>query len=136
MTTEKQTVTKFYTNCLTVQEGATPTDALNNLLADSFQSINAKERKDKNMLIGQISMFWKVMPDMKWEIQEMIQEGNKVVVRSLFSASPVGPFMGVETDGTKQFRTMAIDIHTVIDGKITEVYHCEEWLTAIAQLKA
>ena len=132
----KDIVKTFYTECLTVNNNTNTNEVLEKLLADNFQSHNAKESKSKAQLIGQIAGFWKLMPDMKWEIQEMIQEGNQVVVRTLFSASPNGNFMGMDLDGTKSFKTMAIDIHTVINNQITTVYHCEEWTTAIAQLKS
>ena len=136
MTKEKEVVSIFYNECLTVNEKTNINEVLTKLLADDFQSRNAKETKGKAQMIGQIGGFWKLMPDMKWEIQEMIQEGNKVVVRSEFSASPKGEFMGMNLDGTKKFKTMAIDIHTVENGQIITVYHCEEWATAIAQLKS
>lgn len=131
----KDIVKPFYTECLTVNNHTSAAEVLDKLLADDFQSHNAKESKGKAQLIGQIGGFWKMMPDMKWEIQEMIEEGNKVVVRTLFSASPKGNFMGIELDGSKTFKTMAIDIHTLENGQIKTVYHCEEWTTAIAQLK-
>ena len=57
----------------------------------------------------------------------MLQEGNKVIVRSLASGTPNGNFMGVQADGTKSFKTMTIDIHTVQNGQIAEVYHIEDW---------
>ncbi len=136
MTKEKEVVSIFYNECLTVNEKTNINEVLTKLFADDFQSRNAKETKGKAQMIGQIGGFWKLMPDMKWEIQEMIQEGNKVVVRSEFSASPKGEFMGMNLDGTKKFKTMAIDIHTVENGQIITVYHCEEWTTAIAQLKS
>jgi predicted ester cyclase len=131
----KEVVRAFYTECLTV--GGTPnlTERLSQLLADDFESRNAAETKNKQVLIAQINGFWKLMPDMKWEIQDMVQEGNKVVVRSLFSASPKGNFMGMELDGSKSFQTMAMDMHTVEGGQIQQVYHVEEWSTAITQLK-
>ncbi len=132
----KKMVATLYNECLTVNETTNTSELLDNLFADDFQSINAKETKGKPQLIGQIAGFWKMMPDMKWEIKDMIQEGNQVVVRSEFSASPNGNFMGMELDGTKSFKTMAIDIHTIENGKIKTVYHIEEWTTAIAQLKA
>jgi predicted ester cyclase len=59
-----------------------------------------------------------------------------VIVRSIFSGSPKGEFMGLTLDGTKSFSTISIDIHTVENGQIKAVYHVEEWSTAIAQLKA
>lgn len=128
-------VISFYEKCLTVIEGNDPTVFLNEILADDFKSKNAAGEKTKQALIAQIAMFWKIMPDMKWEIQEIIHEGNQIVVRSLFGASPTGNFKGVPCDGSKKFTTMAIDIHTVENGKIKQVYHCEEWETAIEQLK-
>jgi predicted ester cyclase len=131
----KEIVRPFYTKCLTVNNQVNPDEILENLLAIDFQSHNAKETKGKAQLLGQIAGFRKMMPDMIWDIQDMIQEGNKVVVRSMFSGSPKGNFMGLELDGTKLFKTMAIDIHTVENGQIKSVYHCEEWTTAIAQLK-
>lgn len=131
----KELVKSFYTKCLTVNSETNVAEFMGNLLADNFQSENAKEIKNKQQLIGQIQYFWKLMPDMKWEPQDITREGNCVVVRSMFSASPKGEFMGMQLDGTKKFRTMAIDMHTVENGKIAKVYHVEEWATAIAQLK-
>lgn len=131
----KEVVRPFYTKCLTVNNEVNPGEILDNLLANDFQSHNTKETKGKAQLMGQIIGFWKMIPDLKWDIQEMIQEDNKVVVRCIFSGSPKGSFMGMELDGTKSFKTMSIDIHTVENGQIKSVYHCEEWTTAISQLK-
>lgn len=132
----KETVRAFYEECLTVGGTEQLSERLNQLLADDFESRNAAESKGKQTLIAQINGFWKLMPDMKWEIQDMVQEGDRVVVRSVFSASPRGNFMGMELDGSKSFRTMAMDMHTVENGQIKTVYHVEEWSTAIAQLKS
>jgi predicted ester cyclase len=132
----KEIVAPFYNECLTVNATVNLQERLAQLLADDFQSINAAGTKDKATLSKQIEGFWKLLPNLKWEIQEMIQEGNQVVVRSVFSASPKGNFMGQECDGSKSFKTMSIDIHTVENGQIKSVYHCEEWGTAMAQLKS
>ena len=43
--------------------------------------------------------------------------------------------MGLPTDGSKAFSIMTIDIHTVENGKISKVYHLEDWGTAMKQLK-
>jgi len=136
MDTLKKIVATFYNGCLTVNEKTNTNEVLEKLLADDFQSINAKETKGKAQLIGQVAGFWKLMPDMKWEIKDMVQEGNQVVVRSEFSASPKGNFMGMELDGSKTFKTMAMDMHTIENGRIKTVYHLEDWTTAIQQLKS
>ncbi len=131
----KEIVKSFYTDCLTVNDHTDVASVMEKLLADDFQSVNAKETKGKAALTGQIQFFWKLIPDLKWEPQEILQDGNNVVVRSTFSGSPKGEFMGLSLDGSKSFSTMSIDIHTVENGQIKSVYHVEEWPTAIAQLK-
>ncbi len=131
----KTTVKAFYTDCLTVNNHTDVAKVMGNLLADDFQSINAKETKGKAQLIGQIQFFWKLVPDLKWEPQEILQDGNRVIVRSTFSGTPKGDFMGLPTDGSKSFKAMSIDIHTVENGKVKTVYHLEEWPTVMAQLK-
>ena len=132
----KALVASFYSEALTASAQGDPSAVLGRILADDFQSINAKETKGKAALTGQIQFFWKLIPDLAWTPQEMLQDGDRVIVRSLFSGSPKGDFMGMTLDGTRRFETMSIDIHTVKDGRITTVYHIEEWATAIAQLKA
>lgn len=131
----KNVVLPFYTKCLTVNPGTNVADEMGKILADDFQSLNTKETKGKAQLIGQIQFFWKLVPDLKWEPQEVLQEGNKVIVRSLASGTPNGDFMGLPTNGTKSFSMMSIDIHTVENGQIKTVHHIEEWGTAMAQLK-
>jgi steroid delta-isomerase-like uncharacterized protein len=132
----KEIVLPFYTQCLTVNTRTDVTMTMDQLLASDFKSINAAEIKTKAQLIGQIQFFWKLVPDLKWEVQEILQDGNRVIVRSLASGTPNGNFMGLPLTGDKTFKIMSIDIHTVENNKITEVYHLEEWTTAIQQLKA
>jgi steroid delta-isomerase-like uncharacterized protein len=131
----KEVVRPFYTDCLTVNTRVDVAASMNKLLADDFQSMSGSESKSKAQLIGQIQFFWKMIPDLKWEVQEMLQDGNKVVVRSLASGSPKGDFMGLPTDGSKSFKVMTIDIHTVEGGRVKQVHHIEEWATAMKQLK-
>ena len=131
----KEIVTPFYTRCLTVNKDTNVPELMEQLLSDDFKSINSVEIKSKAQLTGQVQFFWKLIPDLKWEIQEMLQDGNRVIVRSLASGSPIGDFKGVPTDGSKSFNIMTIDIHTVENGKIIQVYHLEDWPAAMNQLK-
>lgn len=132
----KEVVRPFYADCLTVNDHTDVPAVMNALLADDFKSMGSMDVKDKAMFVGQVPFLWKIMPDLKWDVQEMIQEGNKVVVRSIASGSPKGDFMGMTFDGTKSFKIMTIDIHTVEGNQITQVYHLEDWATAIKQLKS
>ena len=131
----KETVRSFYTDCLTVNDRTNAAEVMGRLLADDFQSIGSVESKGKEALIGQITFFWKLVPDLKWEPQEMLQEKNRVIVRSKASGTPNGDFMGTPTDGSKSFRIMTIDIHTMEGDQIKQVYHLEDWGTAMKQLK-
>ncbi|MBS1510256.1 MAG: ester cyclase [Bacteroidetes bacterium] len=126
----------FYRKALTVNTETTPAAVLSEVLADDFISCGSVESKGKTQLIGQVAFFWELIPDLKWEPQDIANDGNKYVVRSLVSGTPHGDFMGTPADGTKSFKIMAIDFHTVIDGKLTAVHHLEDWSTAMKQLKS
>lgn len=126
----------FYRKALTVNTETTPTQVLNEILADSFTSQGSVESKGKPQLIGQVEHFWKLIPDLKWEPQDLMNDGNKYIVRSLASGTPNGDFMGLLTDGTKSFKIMTIDVHEIVDGQIQNVHHLEDWGTAMKQLKS
>ena len=66
----KEVVKPFYTKCLTVNEGTNTAEVMGKLLADNFQSLSSAETKGKAQLTGQVQHFWKLIPDLKWEIQE------------------------------------------------------------------
>jgi ketosteroid isomerase-like protein len=79
--------------------------------------------------------FARSIPDMKFEIKEVLVAGDRVVVRGEVTGTPAGDLFGVPHSG-KSFRIMAIDIQTVRDGKIARTYHLENWLSALGQLRA
>ncbi len=136
MDNSKEALTAFYRKALTVNTETTPTEVLTKVLADNFLSSGSVESKGKPALIGQVEFFWKLIPDLKWEPQEMINEGNKYVVRSLVTGTPNGDFMGTPTDGIRSFKIMTIDVHTVENGQLQSVHHLEDWGTAMKQLKS
>lgn len=71
---------------------------------------------------------------MTWKVEEMIQAGNRVIVRGRATGTPKGPLFGVDGKG-KSFMIMSIDIHTLENGKIAKTYHIEDWAGALRQLK-
>ena len=127
-------VAPFYRKALTVNTETTSTAVLDKILADGFQSINGQETKSKAQLIQQLEAFWKLVPDLKWEPQDLVIGGNKVVVRSTASGTPRGSFLGMELDGTRSFKIDTIDIHELEGGQIVRVHHLEDWATAMKQL--
>ncbi len=136
MDNSREALTAFYRKALTVNIETTPTEVLTKVLADNFLSSGSVESKGKPALIEQVEFFWKLIPDLKWEPQEMINEHNKYVVRSLVTGTPNGDFMGMPTDGTKIFKIMTIDVHTIENGQLQTVHHLEDWGTAMKQLKS
>jgi len=134
--TNKEAIDAFYGKALTVNSETRPTAVLSNALADGYQSSGSVESKGAEQLMGQLEFFWKIIPDLKWEPQEIINEGNQYVVRSIATGTPNGDFMGMPTDGTKSFKILTIDIHTIEHGMFLKTIHVEDWSTAIKQLKS
>jgi len=92
--------------------------------------------KTRDEFIGQVSGFFaELIPDLNWAVQEMLQEGNKVVVRSRATGTPNAPLFGVDGKG-KSFDILTIDIHKVEGDKIVSTYHVEDWAGALQQLSA
>lgn len=130
----KEAIEAFYGKALTVNDQTRPTEALSPYLAEGYKSSSSVDSKGAEQLLGQLEFFWKLIPDLKWEPQEVTNEGNTYVVRSIATGTPQGDFMGVLTDGTKSFKIMTIDIHKMKDGKFLSSHHVEDWATALRQL--
>ncbi|MEM9140586.1 MAG: ester cyclase [Pseudomonadota bacterium] len=104
-------------------------------MADDWKSIGDYSGKAKTpeAFVGQIGGFGKLIPDMNWEMVEVIEAGDKVIVRGRATGTPQGPMFGVDGQG-RGFDIMSIDIHTVKDGKIVDTHHVEDWAGALRQL--
>jgi len=75
----------------------------------------------------------KVVPDLKWRIDDIVLGEGYLVVRGEGSGTPAQAFLGVPFSG-KSFRIMSIDIHKIADGVIVSTWHVENWTDAIQQL--
>lgn len=131
------TVRAFYADILTDPAGTTEARYYE-LFSPDVVSIPAPPGGEGAQgMLNTIAYLGQVVPDLTWEPQEIIETGDgRFVVRSLFRGAPVGPFFGVDPATGKSFEAMSIDIVTVEGGKITHVYHLEDWTGAIAQLTA
>jgi hypothetical protein len=89
----------------------------------------------RDEVIGGIGMRLKGVPDLKWEIKDVLVSGNQVTVRGEATGTPAGEFMGAPHTG-KSFKLMSIDVHTLEGGKMVRSYHIEDWLGAVRQLSA
>ena len=107
------------------------------VLAPNWESVGDYSGRNKTRaeFVAQMGGFAAVLPDMRWEVVEILRQGDRYVVRGRARATPVRPFFGVEPSG-KGFDIMSIDIHTVANGRIVRSYHVEDWASALRQLRA
>ena len=82
-----------------------------------------------------VGNFANSVPDMKFDIKEVLVAGDRVIVRGEVTGTPAGELFGVPHTG-KSFQILAIDIQTIKGGKIAKTYHMENWLSALNQLRA
>ncbi len=128
---------------------------LGRVLAPAWESIGdySGAKKTREQFAAQLAGFGKLIPDLTWRIEELIEAGNRVIVRGRASGTPVGELFGVPAGG-KRFDIMSIDIHTFDGGgvypagsaaegrrgsiegdMIVRTYHIEDWAGALRQLK-
>jgi predicted ester cyclase len=69
-------------------------------------------------------------PDMHVSIEDLIAEGDKVVVRTIWRGTHSGAYEGIAPTGKPVARTM-IQIFRIANGKI-----CEEWNEGMGLLKS
>jgi predicted ester cyclase len=89
----------------------------------------------RDEVIAGVGARQKSVPDLQWEIKEVLVSGNKVTVRGEATGTAAGEFFGAAPTG-KPFRIMSIDVHTIEGGKMVRSYHIEDWMGAIRQLSA
>lgn len=101
-----------YRSCHTNEEGLT-----RDQLADVFQNMGS------------------IIPDLRWVIKDIQVIGDQIIVRGEATGTPISEFWGAKPTG-KGFKTMAIDIFTAKNGKLSSAYHVENWMTALQQMNA
>lgn len=73
-------------------------------------------------------------PDLRWEIDDIIAEGDKVVTRLTCYATNLGSYMGAPPTG-KRVKCRSVDISRVVDGKIVEHWGLLDELHLMEQLQ-
>jgi steroid delta-isomerase-like uncharacterized protein len=78
-----------------------------------------------------------VFPDIHFDVEDMIAEGDKVVSRYTVTGTHQGEFMGIPATG-KPVKITTIWIHRLADGRIVEGRDWGEWdrLSLLEQLGA
>lgn len=101
---------------------------------DDYQSYHTnQEYLTRDQLADVFRGVGAAVPDLAWEIVDIRVIGDQVIVRGEATGTPTAEFFGAAPTG-KSFRTMAIDMFTVRDGKLANAYHIENWTTALQQI--
>lgn len=83
-----------------------------------------------------IPKYAEIFANTKMTNEDIIEEGNKIVVRSTFEATNVGSFAGYPAKN-RPVRIMTIDIHEFnADGLVAKTWHLEDWLGGLYQTGA
>ncbi|MEM9062976.1 MAG: ester cyclase [Pseudomonadota bacterium] len=135
-TSDRATVEAFYSDLLSNPKGDDLGDRVRKVVTEDWVSVpTPRGGPGAKGMTKTLAGFGVAIPDLNWEIQEILQDGNRYIVRSFATGTPVKEVFGVEPKG-KSFRVQTIDIHTVENGRITSSFHVEDWLRAKYQLSA
>jgi len=83
----------------------------------------------KQFLGGHYTAF----PDVKWTIEDVVAEGDKVVVRWTLTGTHQGPLLGIPPTG-KQVSMWGISIYRIADGKVAEEWAVSDVMGFMQQL--
>lgn len=92
------------------------------------------QSKGREEFIQQVVGFGKLIPDLAWDIKEILTDSDRIIVRSEARGTPAGDFMGTPHRG-RTFSIMTLDVHTVAGGKLVRAHHVEDWAGALRQLQ-
>src|ERR1700680_2924613 len=102
--------------------------------SETFQYCGANDEcASRDQVIARFKSTAESVPDLKWEIKELVVAGNRVVVRGEATGTPVRPVFGLTPTG-RSFKVMSLDIHTIEGNRVVRTYHVENWTAAARQL--
>jgi steroid delta-isomerase-like uncharacterized protein len=118
-------------------------DVLNRRNADLLDELAVEDYIEHDPFPGQgngradlkarVGMFFNAFNPLHFTIEDVIAEGDKVVVRWTNAGTDSGGFMGAPATG-REFGIAGIDIHVVRDGKLAEHWHVVDLLKQMQQL--
>ena len=125
----KQLVRRLYEDCLNTGK----TELLTELLADDF--IGSRGEKGPAEFAHTVAMLRDGFPDLKFQVEDLIAEDDRVAARWSMQATHTGPFVGFAASGKPVTQT-AIVIYRVRDGKITRAWLQSDRLGVMQQIGA
>ena len=89
---------------------------------------------DKEGVKQFIANMHNTFPDYRWNVEDLIAEGDKVVYRFTMHGTDTGGFMGMAPTG-KKVVAEAIGIQRFANGKVVERWNIGDSLTMLQQLE-
>lgn len=80
-----------------------------------------------------LAMMRGAMPDVKWTPEEMITDGDKIMVRFTMTGTQTNPFMNIPPTG-RSINVTAINIYEFRNGKIVREHGLPDLFTMLMQL--
>lgn len=111
-------------------------DLLDQILAVDWVSIapNPGQAPGREAFKPSVANSINVFADLKITNDDIIESGNKVVVRSTVEGINVGSFAGFPAKN-RPIKIMAIDIHEFNEeGFVIRTWHLEDWLSGLYQM--
>lgn len=83
----------------------------------------------------QVAVFLRAFPDLRFRVEEMISENDKLVACWIISGTHQGEYMGIPPTN-KSMSAEGITIHQLSNGRIMDSYACWDALGMMQQLGA
>jgi len=125
----KALVRRFFDEVLNQQQMA----VLDQIIAPDFRTTFPATPAGREGFKQALAVFFRAFPDTHNHVEDMIAEGDRVVVRGHLTATHQGEFMGIPPTG-KQVQMQYIDIWVVENGKITNNWVQMDFLGMLQQL--
>ena len=72
-------------------------------------------------------------PHFDIQVEDVMRDGDKVVVRSTITGTQKAPWLGLPATG-RTMRIQAVDIHEFEGGQVARTWHTEDWMTGLREL--
>jgi predicted ester cyclase len=82
-----------------------------------------------------IGMLHTVFGDFSYTPVEIIEAGDTIVARALLKGRHIGTFLGVPAT-QREIVMQTIEIHRIVNGRIAETHHIEDFFGAYMQMTA
>jgi len=125
-TTNKQIISNLYENVMNQRH----LELLNNVIDSSYRGIRGEKGAEGfKQTVGPLI---EAFPDIQWYIEDLIADGNKVVVRWRWTGTFQNAFRGIAAN-QKQFVNEAITIYEIANNKAVKAWMQSDQLGFLIQ---